>query len=163
VKQNDLGEYEENVKEKQNIQYTRQNTNSPSNQDIWMANTNSSSQISKSRRIKGFGENVGQLSLDVYISHLNVHLLYMISQKVVSSQHVLSFCERLDFLATEMALVLSHMRESLSNLTPKSLIVCTIQRISEQQLHTRPRWWTVQLKTIFEKNNKQEKTQENDK
>jgi hypothetical protein len=84
VKQNDLGEYEENVREKQNIQYTRQNTNSPSNQDIWMANTNSSSQISKSRRIKGFGENVGQLSLDVYISHLNVHLLYMISQKVVS-------------------------------------------------------------------------------
>jgi hypothetical protein len=41
-------------------------------------------QISKSRRIKGFGENVGQLSLDVYISHLIVPLLYMISQKVVS-------------------------------------------------------------------------------
>jgi hypothetical protein len=31
-----------------------------------------------------FGENVGQLSLGVYISHLNVPLLYMISQKVVS-------------------------------------------------------------------------------
>jgi hypothetical protein len=41
-------------------------------------------QISKSRRIKGFGENVGQLSLGVYISHLNVPPLYMISQKVVS-------------------------------------------------------------------------------
>jgi hypothetical protein len=59
-------------------------TNSPSNQAIWMANTNFSSQISKSRRIKGFGENVGQLSLGVYIPHLNVPLLYMISQKVVS-------------------------------------------------------------------------------
>jgi hypothetical protein len=57
VKQRDLGECEENVREKQN---------------------------SKSRRIKGFGENVGQLSLGVYISHLNVPLLYMISQKVVS-------------------------------------------------------------------------------
>jgi hypothetical protein len=37
-------------------------------------------------------------------------------------------------LATEMALVLLHMRGTLSNLTPKSLMVCTIQRICEQQL-----------------------------
>jgi hypothetical protein len=59
-------------------------TTSPSNQAIWMANTNFPPQISKSRRIKGFGEKVGQLSLGVYISHLNVPLLYMISQKVVS-------------------------------------------------------------------------------
>jgi hypothetical protein len=59
-------------------------TNSPSNQTIWMANTNFSRQISKFRRIKGFGENDGQLSLGVYISHLNVPLLYMISKKVVS-------------------------------------------------------------------------------
>jgi hypothetical protein len=49
-----------------------------------MANNNFPPQISKSRRIKGFGEYVGQLSLGVYISHLNVSLLYMISQKVVS-------------------------------------------------------------------------------
>jgi hypothetical protein len=49
-----------------------------------MANTNSPLQISKSRRIMGFGENAGQLSLSVYISHLNIPLLYMISQKVVS-------------------------------------------------------------------------------
>jgi hypothetical protein len=61
-----------------------QSTNSPSNQAIWMVNINSLSQISKSRRIKGFGENVGQLSIGVYIPHLNVPLLYMISQKVVS-------------------------------------------------------------------------------
>jgi hypothetical protein len=84
MKQSDLGEYEENVREKQNIQYTRQSTNSPSNQAIWMAKTNFPPQISKSRRIKGFGENVSQLSLDVYIFYLNVPLLYMISQKVVS-------------------------------------------------------------------------------
>jgi hypothetical protein len=43
------------------------------------------SQISKSRRIKRFGENIGQLSLSVYVSHLNVSVLYMISQIVVSS------------------------------------------------------------------------------
>jgi hypothetical protein len=86
VKQGDLCEYEENATEKQNIQYTSQTTNSPSNQDIWMANNNSPPplQISKSRRIKGFGENVGQLSLGVYVSHLNVPLLYMISQKMMS-------------------------------------------------------------------------------
>jgi hypothetical protein len=42
-------------------------------------------QISKLRRIKGFSENVGQLSLDVYVSHLNVSLLYMISEEVVYS------------------------------------------------------------------------------
>jgi hypothetical protein len=59
-------------------------TNSPSNQAIWMANTNFPPQISKSRRIKGIGKNVGQLSLGDYVSHLNVPLFYMIPQKVVS-------------------------------------------------------------------------------
>jgi hypothetical protein len=42
-------------------------------------------QISKSRRIKGFGKNASQLSLGVYASHLNVSLLYMVSKEVVSS------------------------------------------------------------------------------
>jgi hypothetical protein len=49
-----------------------------------MANTNFTPQISKLRRIKGFGENVSQLPFCVYASHLNVSLLYMISQEVVS-------------------------------------------------------------------------------
>jgi hypothetical protein len=56
----------------------------PSNQVIWMANTNFPPQISKSRRIKEFGKNVGQLSLGVYVPHINVPILYVISQKVVS-------------------------------------------------------------------------------
>jgi hypothetical protein len=42
-------------------------------------------QISKSRRIKGFGEDIGQLSLGVYVSHINVSFLYVVSQEVVSS------------------------------------------------------------------------------
>jgi hypothetical protein len=42
------------------------------------------------------------------------------------------FLWKTGFLATEMALVLSHMRGTLSNLTPKSLMVWTIQRICEQ-------------------------------
>jgi hypothetical protein len=63
-------------------------TNFPSNQVIWMANINSPPQISKSRRIKGFGEDVDQLSLGVYIPHLNVPLLYMMSQKVVSPLNI---------------------------------------------------------------------------
>jgi hypothetical protein len=49
-----------------------------------MANTNFPPQISKSRRIKEFGKNVGQLSLGVYVPHINVLILYVISQKVVS-------------------------------------------------------------------------------
>jgi hypothetical protein len=85
VKQCDLGEYEENAREKQNIQYTRQKQQlPPPNQAMWMANTNFLPQISKSRRIKGFDENVSQLSLGVYVPHLNVPVLYMISQEVVS-------------------------------------------------------------------------------
>jgi hypothetical protein len=35
---------------------------------------------------------------------------------------------------TEMTLVLSHMRGTLSKLTPKSLMVCTIHRIWEQRV-----------------------------
>jgi hypothetical protein len=108
----------------------------------------------KSRRIKGFSENVGQLSLGVYIPHLNVPILYMISQKVVSPLSMSHLFFEDWILGTEMALVLSHKRGTLSNLTPKSLIVCNIQRICEQQLHTWPHWWTVQLKTISEKTSK---------
>jgi hypothetical protein len=85
VKQSDLGESEENTREKQNYTCIQvKSTNSPLNQTIWMANTNFPSQISKSRRIKGFGENVSQLSIGVYIPQLNAPLLYTISQKVVS-------------------------------------------------------------------------------
>jgi hypothetical protein len=85
VKQGDLGEYEKNVREKQNRQYIGKSINSPSNQAIRMTNTNFPPQISKARSIEGFGEGIGQLSLGVYVSHLNVSLLYMISQEVVSS------------------------------------------------------------------------------
>ena len=91
MNQSDLGEYKQNAREKQNIQYTHQSTNSPSNQAIWMANINFPPQISKSRRINGFGENVGQLSLGVDISHLNVPLLYIISKKVVSPLNMSHF------------------------------------------------------------------------
>jgi hypothetical protein len=38
------------------------------------------------------------------------------------------------FLAIDMALVLSHIKGTLSNLTLKSLMVCTIYGIWEQQL-----------------------------
>jgi hypothetical protein len=55
------------------------------NQAIWMAKTNSPPLISKTRSIEGFGEDINQLSLGVYVSHLNVSLFYMISQEVVSS------------------------------------------------------------------------------
>jgi hypothetical protein len=36
------------------------------------------------KRIKGFGEDVSQLSLGINVSHLNISLLNVISQEVVS-------------------------------------------------------------------------------
>jgi hypothetical protein len=62
-----------------------------------MANINFPPQISKSISIKGFGENVSQLSLCVYVSHPNISLLYMASQEVVSPLKVSFFCGRLYF------------------------------------------------------------------
>jgi hypothetical protein len=119
--------------------------------------------ISKSRSIKGFGENISQLSLCINVSHLYVSLLNMVSQKVVSPLKVSHSFVKDWFLATKMALVFSHMRGTLSKLTPKCLMVCTIHRIWEQQLHTQPLWWIRQLKIVFEKTSKQEKIQGNDK
>jgi hypothetical protein len=49
-----------------------------------MANTNFPLQSSKARRIMGFGEGINQLSLCIDISHLNISLLNVISQEVVS-------------------------------------------------------------------------------
>jgi hypothetical protein len=53
------------------------------------------------------------------------------------------------------------MRETLSKITLKSLMVCTIHSIWEQQLHTQPLWWIEQLKIIFRKTSKQERIREN--
>jgi hypothetical protein len=70
VKQNDLGEYDKNARQKQNIQVYR--AKAPQTKPYgWQTPIPPSPQISKLRRIKGFGENVGQLSLGVYIPHLN--------------------------------------------------------------------------------------------
>jgi hypothetical protein len=69
---------------------TRQITSSPSNQAIGMANTKLPPQRSKMRRIKGFGENVGQMHLRVNKLHLYLSLLNMVSQKVVSHFDVFS-------------------------------------------------------------------------
>jgi hypothetical protein len=130
VKQSDLGEYEENAREKQNIQYRHQSTNSHSNQAIWMANTNFPPQISKSRRIKGFGENVGQLSLGIYISHLNVPLLCMISQKVVSPLNmshlfmkdwIFGYCDGTGVIAHEGNSLKHHSKISHGVHYPKNL------------------------------------------
>jgi hypothetical protein len=49
-----------------------------------MVNTNFPLQSSKERSINGFGEDVSQLSLGIDVSHLNISLLNVISQEVVS-------------------------------------------------------------------------------
>jgi hypothetical protein len=73
-------------------------------------------QISKSRRIKGFGENIGQLSLGVYISHLNASLLYMVSQEVVSPLNMSHlFVEDWIFGYWDDTGVIAHEGNSLKN------------------------------------------------
>jgi hypothetical protein len=70
-------------------------------------------------------------------------LMYLISISPFSTWSLKKWCFLLrylillwktEFLAIEMALVLWHMRRTLSKITPKSLMVCTVYRIWEQQL-----------------------------
>jgi hypothetical protein len=85
VKQSDLGEYEENVKEKQKIQIYKIKQKLPLKQSHKDGKHQSPTpQSSKARRIKRFDEDISQLSLDIDVSHLNISLLNMISQKLVS-------------------------------------------------------------------------------
>jgi hypothetical protein len=116
-------------------------------------------QSSKARSIRGFGEYITQLSLCINVFHHYVSLLNMVSYL----SRCLIFLWKTGVLATEMALVLSHMRGTLSKVTSKSLMVCTIYRIWEQQLHTQPLWWIDQLNIVFEKTSKQETIRKNDK
>jgi transposase len=75
---------------------------------------------------------MSQLSLYVYVSHLNLSLLNVTSQEVVSPLKVsYSLVEDWIFRYRD-ALVLSHMRGTFSKLTPKSLMLCIIRRIWEQ-------------------------------
>jgi hypothetical protein len=91
-------------------------------------------QISKARSIEGFIEDISQLSLGVYVSYFNVSLLYMVSQEVMSPIKVSHSLVEDMILTTDIALVLLHMRETLTKLTPKSLMLCMIHRIWMQQL-----------------------------
>jgi hypothetical protein len=144
VNQSDLGEYKQNAREKQNIQYTRKNTNSPSNQAIQMVN------INFPRRSTNWEESRGLVKMSVNYLFVSMYLISMSPFSTWSLRKwcifstCLIFLWKTEFLATEIALLLSHIRGTLSNITLKSLMVCTIQIIYEQQLHTQPRWWTVQ-------------------
>jgi hypothetical protein len=73
-----------------------------------MANTNFPLEISKSRRIKGFGEDISQLSLGVCISSLYLLSLHGLSGSGVFSQHVSCFCEKLNFVYRDGTGVIAH-------------------------------------------------------
>jgi hypothetical protein len=66
---------------------------------------------------------------EVYVSLLNI-----VSQKVVPHFYVFGSGCSLGFLATLMALVLSHMRGTWEHSSPKSLRVYVIQSSWEQQI-----------------------------
>jgi hypothetical protein len=79
-----------------------------------MANTNFPLQISKAKSIEGFGENISQLSLCVYVSHLNISILYMISHEVVSPLKMShSLVEDYIFGYTDGIAVIAHEGNSL--------------------------------------------------
>jgi hypothetical protein len=81
-----------------------------------MTNINSPPQSSKERRIKGFGENIGQLSLCVCVSNINISLLYMDSQEVVSHLKVShSFVENWGFGYREGTSIIAHEGNSIKD------------------------------------------------
>jgi hypothetical protein len=78
---------------------------------------------------------VNYLSMSMYLISISPFSIWS-RKKWYLLLRCLIFLWKTGFLATEMTLVLSHMRETLSNLTPKSLMVCIMHRIWEQQLAT---------------------------
>jgi hypothetical protein len=81
-----------------------------------MVNTNFLLQSSKARSIKGFGENISQLSLCINVSHLYISLFNMISQEVVSPLKVSrSFVEDWVFGYGDDTGVITHEGNSLKN------------------------------------------------
>jgi hypothetical protein len=102
------------------------------------------------------------LSASIYLNSMSLFSTWSLRKWCLLSR-CLILLWKIGFLATEMALVLPHMRETLSKITPKSLMVCTIHRIWEQRLHTQALWWIGQVKIVFKKTTKQEKIHENDK
>jgi hypothetical protein len=90
-----LDRYDEMQCDKNKIEYIQgKSTSSPSNQAIGMANTKLPTQRSKTRSIKGFGENISQLPLCINIFHHYISLFNMVSQEVVS--HFDMFCSPME-------------------------------------------------------------------
>jgi hypothetical protein len=78
------------------IEYIQDKTEAPSNHATEMANTKffPPLQGSKSTSIKGFDENISQLSLCVNVFHHYITLFNMVSQEVVS--HFYVFCSPME-------------------------------------------------------------------
>jgi hypothetical protein len=128
-----------------------------------MANTNFPPQITKVRNIKGFGEDIGQLSPNVYVSNLNVSLLYVISQEVVSPLKVShSFVEDCIFGYRDDTGVNTHEGNSLKTHSKVSHGVHNPKDLGATATYSAS-VVIGQLKIIFEMISKWEKIQENDK
>jgi hypothetical protein len=80
-----------------------------------MANTNSPRKSAKREASEGFGEDIGQLSLGVYVSHLNISFLNVNCQEVVSPLKVShSFVEDWIFGYRDGTGVIAHEVNSLN-------------------------------------------------
>jgi hypothetical protein len=163
VKQSDLGEYKK-MQEKSKIYIIREKAPTPPQTKPYRCQT-----LISPRRLANQEESRGLVKMSANFLSVFMYLILMSHFSTWSLRKwcllstCLIFLWKTGFMATKMELVLSHIRGTLSNLTSKSLMVCTIYRIWEQQLHTQPLWWIGQLKIVFEKTSKQDKIQENDK
>jgi hypothetical protein len=132
-----------------------------------MANTKLPSQISKMRRIEGFGENVSQLALYVNELHLYISFLNMVSQEPVSHFNVFgSPMENWVMGKAYGTVAITHEGYTLvghSIISHGLHYPMYLGATANSKLHTWPLWWTVQQKTAYKLTNIQEKIRENEK
>jgi hypothetical protein len=116
VKESDLDGYEKNAREKQKVQVYKIKHQLPFKSSHKDVKHRFPPQISKARSIEGFDENISQLSLCIDISHLNISLLNVISQEVVSPHKVShSFMEDWIFYYRDNTSVITHEGNSLKD------------------------------------------------
>ena len=89
----------------------------------WETHTKFPSQMGECGLVKWFGKNIGELILGRHMDKCDVSFLNIISQEMVSHFNMLGFGMEHWFLATLMALVLSHRSGTWEHSSPKSLKV----------------------------------------
>jgi hypothetical protein len=116
-----LGEYEENTTEKQKDTNIQDRTQAPpqTKPQGWQVPI-SSHKAAKREASRGLVKiSVNYLSVSMYLISMSPFPTWSLTKWCFLSRYLILLWKT-NFFATEMALVLSQMRQSLSNITPKS-------------------------------------------